>query len=236
MRRHLPTGRRALSALCCALLTATGSFACGPDTEARWDEFLDESDPERQEAQAAAEQQASCDGDPCTNCDITGYHLVGLETLLGPDLPIQFMTQVTVNGGTADFSFQPLSLGVGVVDTPREEVGDPIVVTGVDISTGIFTIDFGEVTVTGMANPISGGDILATIVLDGRILSDDAWAGAVTGMATQPVAADLTGSTFGALRVADPADRPDFPCDTTMSPLVCYTTCSDLLGLIGEGE
>ena len=83
-----------------------------------------------------------------------------------------------------------------------------------------------------MANPISGGDILATIVLDGRILSDDAWAGAVSGMATQPVAADLAGSTFGALRVADPSDRPQFPCDTTMSPIVCYTTCGDLLGLI----
>ena len=108
MSRQLPTGRRALEALCCALLLATGSLACGPDTEARWDEFLDESDPERQEAQDAAEQQASCDGDPCTNCDISGYHLVGLETLLGPDLPIQFMTQVTVNGDTADFSFQPL--------------------------------------------------------------------------------------------------------------------------------
>ena len=57
MSRHIPTGRRALAALCCALLTATGSLACGPDTEARWDEFLDESDPERQEAQETAKQQ-----------------------------------------------------------------------------------------------------------------------------------------------------------------------------------
>jgi hypothetical protein len=216
--------RRATPLCLAASLFALG--ACGPDTEARWNEYLDETNDAREAAAAAG----SCEGDACAACDISGYHLVGLETLLGPGVPIQFMTEVISDGDTATFSFQPLSLDMGSTDSPREEVGDAIVVSDVPIVDGTFIIDFGEVTVTGEANPISGGDIVATIVLEGRILSADAWAGTVTGMATSPVSADLVGSTFGAYRVSDPSERPAFPCDSSSGEKVCYTTC----GLLSE--
>lgn len=199
---------------------------CGPDTEARWNEFTEETQPARDAALAGG--SGSCDGEACTDCDISGYHIVGLETLLGPGTPIQFVVEVVDSGDTADFSFQPLSLDLGAIDTPREEVGDPIVVTGVPLTDGLFSIDFGEVTVPGSANPISGGDIVATIVLEGRILSSDAWAGDVSGAATSPVNADLAGSTFGAYRVEAPEDRPAFPCDESSGEKVCYTTCAGL--------
>ncbi|MGB1699503.1 MAG: hypothetical protein ACPHRO_06110, partial [Nannocystaceae bacterium] len=184
--------------------------------------YLDETNDAREAAAAAG----SCDGEACAACNISGYHLVGLETLLGIGTPIQFMTEVVSDGATATFSFQPLSLDMGAIDTPREEVGDPIVVEDVPIVDGTFTINFGEVTVSGEANPISGGDIVATIVLEGRILSSDAWAGTVSGMASSPVSADLSGSTFGAYRVADPAERPAFPCDVSSGEKICYTTCA----------
>lgn len=216
--------RRATPLYLVAPLLALG--ACGPDTEARWTEYLDETNDAREAALAAG----SCDGDACSACDISGYHLVGLETLLGPGVPIQFMTEVISDGDSATFSFQPLSLDMGSTDSPREEVGDPIIVSDVPIVDGTFVIDFGEVTVTGQANPISGGDIVATIVLEGRVLNNDAWAGTVTGMASSPVSADLVGSTFGAYRVSDPSERPAFPCDSSSGEKVCYTTC----GLLTE--
>jgi len=216
--------RRATPLLLVVPLLALG--ACGPDTEARWDEFLEETNDDRE----AAVTGGTCEGDACTVCDISGYHLVALETLLGPGVPIQFMTTVMSNGISADFSFQPLSLDIGSTDTPREEVGEPIVITGVPITDGTFTINFGEVTVSGAANPISGGNIVATIILEGRILSDNAWAGTVTGMATAPVTSDLTGATFAAYRVGDPSERPAFPCDSSSGEKICYTTCA----LLGE--
>jgi hypothetical protein len=64
--------------------------------------------------------------------------------------------------------------------------------------------------VTGMANPITGGDIVATLTIEGAIQSEDLWCGTVDGMATSPISLPLAGSTFAATRIeaTDAASLP----------------------------
>jgi hypothetical protein len=77
-------------------------------------------------------------------------------------------------------------------------------------AAGAFTLDFGDTMVTGMANPITGSDIAATLSLQGTIQDANLWCGSVTGMVTSPITQDLMGSTFAAVRVeaTDPASLP----------------------------
>ncbi|WP_106390975.1 hypothetical protein [Enhygromyxa salina] len=156
--------------------------------------------------------------------DVTGNFLFAVETNLGPDLPMQFATTVTFTasadglGGVADFSFQPLSLDQGEILTPREFVGDPLVFDDIPIAAdGSFEVDMGLVKVTGAANPITGSDIEATLLISGEVLDMDTMCGDVAGMVTVPLEAPLEpGSFFAASRLADDGSDPstlptDFP-------------------------
>jgi hypothetical protein len=63
--------------------------------------------------------------------------------------------------------------------------------------------DFGSIAIAGEANPISGTEITADITLLGQLLSDQLLCGEVEGSITAPIALDLTGSTWGSLRITD---------------------------------
>jgi hypothetical protein len=52
---------------------------------------------------------------------------------------------------------------------PREPIGDPLCFEGLAIDGGAFTIDAGVVMVTGMANPITGANITASLIMMGTI-------------------------------------------------------------------
>lgn len=123
---------------------------------------------------------------------------------------------------TATFTFQPLSLDVGSKTEPQEPVGEPLIFTGVEFdANGNFSIDMGLVMVTGAANPVTGSDLEATLVLDGHVVHVDALCGDVTGILMSPLEADLSGSTFAMIRLADPDMLPDeFPyrCDQVPPP------------------
>ncbi|HLT38042.1 MAG TPA: hypothetical protein VK034_17270, partial [Enhygromyxa sp.] len=159
--------------------------------------------------------------------DMNGKFLFALTTSLGPDTPLQFVTTVdftpTAGGGaTADFTFQPLSLDVGATTTPREFVGEPIIYQDIAIDLeGNYEIDMGTVMVTGAANPVTGSDITATLVVHGSIVHMDAFCGQLTGDLISPLEYNLDGSEFAAMRLVDddgsnPATLPtEFPfkCD-----------------------
>ena len=148
--------------------------------------------------------------------DINGTFLFALETSLGPDLPLQFATTVFFDpspdgaGGTAEFSFQPLSLNQGETLVPREFIGDPLVYSGIEVDAeGKYDIDMGLVMVTGMANPVTGSDIEATLVVHGEIRNMNQFCGELEGELMSPLQFDLAGSTFAAMRLADDGSDPD---------------------------
>lgn len=201
-------------------------FALGcPDTEARYNEFLDGTKDQRPTTAAEEEDSGSETGTPTDLPDeginMSGTYLLALETSLGPDTPLQFITTIdeTLNpdgSGVANFTFLPLSLAVGSQTDPR--VCDPCMDGGLafnDIpisANGEFTIDMGLVTVCGESNPVTGSDIEATLVIDAHIVHADAICGDITGMLMVPLEFDLTGSTFAMLRLDDEG------CDPTTLP------------------
>ncbi|MGB1274282.1 MAG: hypothetical protein ACPG77_00925 [Nannocystaceae bacterium] len=105
---------------------------------------------------------------------------------------------------------------------PRLFVGDVISFTDIEVKDdGSFFIDFGNTTLVGEANPITGTEIVATLTMNGFIQSEDFICGLVNGMLLAPVENTLDGSTFGAVRMesADPAIYP-VPA-TDEFPMLC---------------
>jgi hypothetical protein len=206
-----------------------------PDSEARWNEFLDATKDERPDG-------GDGDGDPTGDGDgdgdaaipnMNGTFLFALTTSLGPDTPLQFATTVSNmeiaedgSGATADFSFRPLTLDVGATTTPRECLPDSLDFTGVEFdANGNFEIDMGLVMVSGTANPVTGSDIQASLTVLGHIAHKNAICGELMGMLMSPLEYNLDGSEFGAIRLGDDGCTSDtlplefpFSCDTVPPP------------------
>lgn len=199
------------SAFALAVAATSGLLAGCPsaDPPAKLDAFLEETQDERDEA---ASMKMDVGG---TLADISGTHLFALSATLSPTTPLQFVATVdltsTAEGGTMSITFQPLSLDITATTTPREMVGDPLTFTDIPVDAGGgFTLDFGSVGVVGAANPITGADIEASLVITGAIQNPDLWCGTVTGAVTVPLDYDLVNSSFAAVRVEDtsPAGLP----------------------------
>lgn len=183
------------------VLTSLVAGCPEPDAEGKYNSFLDETEDEREDAANIKMDQGGA------LVDISGDFLFALAAVIDPAHPLQFYTTVTftatADGGTADMQLQPLSLDQGGTVAPRQPVGEVLPLLGVPVdASGKFQVMIAQpVMVTGMANPITGSDIVATLNLDGVIQSEDLFCGTVTGMVTQPLMLDLMGSTFAAVRV-----------------------------------
>jgi hypothetical protein len=133
--------------------------------------------------------------------NLTGDHLLAVAIVIAPETPLQFLATVTQEDSILRMSLQPLSLDPGATTGPRKPVGAPIQATTEIAPDGTFVVELGEVLVTGEANPITGSDIVATLLLEGTVQSSDAWCGDASGAITQPLRLDLLGSTFAGTRV-----------------------------------
>jgi len=158
--------------------------------------------------------------------DISGTFILALDPSILPGLPLQFFVTSTFtptpSGGSLNLDFQPLSLEPMSTTEPRLFVGDVISFTDIEVKDdGSFFIDFGNTTLVGEANPITGTEIVATLTMNGFIQSEDFICGLVNGMLLAPVENTLDGSTFGAVRMesADPAIYP-VPA-TDEFPMLC---------------
>ncbi len=183
------------------------------DTKGKLNRFLDETADVR-----TPPPDTSVGGG--TIADVNGTFLLALEATIAPGLPLQFLTTVKFTedaaggGGTLDLDLQPLALDLGSTTSPRTPVGDPIVAHGVPVAAdGSWVADLGTVAVPGAANPLTGSDISANVVLHGVIQSADLMCGTVTGKIFSPIQSDLAGSTFAAARVPpeaaqDPSKLP----------------------------
>lgn len=141
-------------------------------------------------------------GDPA---DIAGSFLLSIQTPLGGPLRLIADVEYTAagEGGTADFTFQPIVATNCDEKTGGQPAGDPVTVTGVTINAdGTFELALDDVTVDGSANAIiCDAEIQADLVVTGGVNDADLNCGTISGMVTAPVMAPLDGSTFGAVRV-----------------------------------
>jgi hypothetical protein len=187
------------SALGLTASLATMPGCPSPEPEEKLDGFVKETKEERDEAQA----MKMC---PSTSVeDISGTFLFAIGAVISPATPLQFIATVTAtsssSGGTATIEFQPLAL----------DVGEPLILPAATIDPeGCFALNLGTTMVTGMANPITGSDIVADLAIEGGTVSPDLWCGTVSGMVSMPLMLDLAGSTFAATRISatDPASLP----------------------------
>lgn len=195
-------------AMLLALTLAPLGGCGGPDPEGKFNEYASEAEqfdlpPVRMDIPP-----------PPPSFDLTGKSLLAISTIVSKDLPLQFISTVTQrqeNDGSIfiDIELQPLSLEIGKVLVPRMPVGEPLVFKDIPVIDGKYTVDAGETMVTGAANPITGSDITATLVLAAEVRDSDFVCGAVTGMVTSPLMTTVDGSTFAAVRLADESMLPD---------------------------
>ncbi len=188
---------RILSAL---LLGACLGFAC-VDPEERYDDF--------NERTASMRGRDSGMGESTERFDWSGRYLLALSTVLAPDQPLLFAVDAEVASDLTlvDLRFQALTTNMD--SEQRTPVGEPFSVEDVTYSEeGTFEADLGQVTVPGRANPITGSDIVAQVQLrasayEGAAELPQHFCGDASGMVSQPVSLDLTGSTFGAVLTED---------------------------------
>jgi hypothetical protein len=204
IRRPLASSRLLALPFVLGLATTPLAGCPSPKPDEKYDEFLEETEDEREDA---ANMKLDVGG---SLADVNGTFLFALAAIINPPTPLQFFTTVTFEpladgtGGTMSLSMQPLALDQGQALVPRTPVGDPLEISGVmvDASGSFMVAPTEDLMVPGAANPITGGDIVVQgLVLTGSIQSEDIMCGSVTGMVTAPVMLDLAGSTFAAERV-----------------------------------
>lgn len=186
------------------LLAASVLLCAGcPDPEAKFQEFVDNTKDDRDFVPVQPDIMAA-------TADISGTFLLAVTPKFAPGTPLQM---IATNVMTTDESgntwltttLQPLSLDSLKVTTPRMPVGDPLVIEMIPVIDGAFTIDTGTLMFPGEANPLTGSQIVAALVLAGQIVSADFYCGTITGSVMEPIMQDMQGSTFAAVRVQDTA-------------------------------
>ena len=212
---------RTLLALSAVSLVAAFIACDTPDPEGRYDEFGRLTESYR--------STSTTNNDPnnAVQVDFSGRYFLSIATPLAPSTPLFFDTTVTVDESfVANFSFQPLKTDE-LAGAPRADarapVGDPIIVNGVQLGTdGIFDLELTDAAVSGDANPISGGDIVATIQLHGFVTSASAFCGTADGQVSEPTQLGLVGSTFAAVSISNDDLKlivPEAKCASGVVPI-----------------
>ncbi|HVU01517.1 MAG TPA: hypothetical protein VHE30_07185 [Polyangiaceae bacterium] len=166
---------------------------------------------------------ASSDAPGCTvpPDSINAKYLLAISVTLAAGTPILVLANVTTPelGSGTGLSLDAQPLAAADRKTP---VGDAIEAGPFPVSAeGSFTADLVGLRVTGAANPVTGGDILADVSLNGNLCGDPrSFCGTVTGYVKEPLPLDLAGSTFTLTRVEpseDPPLRPPIDCAGTLA-------------------
>jgi|GEM_PF-1764049 len=222
-------------ALSVAGLALTGC----PDPQGEYDAFVERKKPFEVELPAGGGEAG---GEAGTDVMIeqlpaieSGRFVFGLAPNLDPTKPMAFIADIVFElsedrseGKVISMTLDPrtcvtaedmnqLSAGEGILYAPSE----PPVID----SQGNFVADFGTQNVPGAANCISGSFIEAILKLKGRVVSEDAICGKVSGELILPFAYPLTGSTFAAKRLeGDSIVGVDVP-----------GSCDDVLPMMPQG-
>ena len=142
--------------------------------------------------------------------DITGEYLLSIQTSLGTQLRFALTSVFTPSesGGTVNWTFQPLKFdGCAPTGNGGTPVGESLQLDGVPVSeTGTFDVTATGTNVDGQAVPglCPVDPVVADIQLIGAVRSEDLFCGDVAGMVLEPLETTLAGSTFGAVKLAEP--------------------------------
>lgn len=143
------------------------------------------------------------DPDACAGrLDISGDYLLAVATVMNPSAPLLFFADFAIDTSAEPWgltvTMQPISHG------DRSDVGTAFEATGTIAGDGVFSLDFGEVTIPGAANPvIPGVDVVAALLMGGCTNSLTFNCGNIAGSITTPAQLPLTGSTYGAVALND---------------------------------
>jgi hypothetical protein len=156
-----------------------------------------------------------------TSGAVTGRYLLALSVTLAPTKPILALTDVTtpaLDGGAGlSLEAQPLSAADRRTPVGQKLARGPFPVD----PSGSFRAEMSGLAVQGAANPVTGGDILANLVLAGSLCGDGRiFCGTVSGNVEKPLPLDLAGSTFTLTHVdpsTDPPTRPTIDCAGTLA-------------------
>lgn len=181
-------------------------FAGCVDPGARYDDFIERTADQRRD-----DEPDSGMVEPTDRFDWSGSYLLALSTTLSADSPLLFAVDAELSEDLEriELTLQPLTTDGD--DEPRTPIGDSFGISDIAYEEdGTFSADLGDVSVPGRANPITGSDIVASVQLSAR--TQDArderpiiFCGQVSGMVVEPIALDLSGSRFGAVRTDDVA-------------------------------
>ena len=151
--------------------------------------------------------------------DATGHFLFGVHIAAAPNAaPIEVISDwvVTPTGtNTATVSYTGYALTVGTLQIATDPPGPHFSASNMVVAPdGSFTAALMG-TLPGDANPITTGlQVDVKGVLSGTIKSKDLVCGTITGTAVL----DLSGSTFGLMRVAPGTLGADLPTPITACP------------------
>ena len=177
-------------ALCLLAISLSGC----PDPQGVADDFIDNRAELDLRDMAAPSDAAMM---PCrAPAEATGTYILAVLTALDPGKPLLLKAEVVTDLESEPKTIQMVLQPLGVED--RTPLGDIIAPEAVEIGEdGRFSIPFGNVVVTGEANPISGSEIEADLTLNGEIRGEQDICGLIEGDLIRPTAFSLNGSTVG---------------------------------------
>ena len=152
------------------LLLAVLPLVGCPDPDAAYDDYV-------KRRPVAAEADAAVGG----LSDVTGVHLLAIATFIDPDRPLLFTADVVVTRNPSPTPDNVATISVTAqglrcqyqMECDKIPIGDVLpTITGTVKENGTFELDFGQQTVDGQANPISGRPITAILKLNGAIQSE----------------------------------------------------------------
>jgi hypothetical protein len=135
--------------------------------------------------------------------------LFAFNSVLAPGLPFQAIVTLTPGSGTVDLTLQFLSLDQGSTTSPRQLTDAIYEYMGVPVdATGTFYWDTGVILIPGVANPITGADVVVSIQANVVPVGTPAYCGAAGGLVLMPVEVTLDGSTHAMTAVSGVDNLP----------------------------
>lgn len=198
-----------------SLLTLAVSCA---DPDGEFQDFVERATQiEQSDAGMDVEQDVGNEGGeasactPLTQADVANGYMFTLAAVILPSKPFVADATLTIDeaNNTVSMSVQPLSAADKTTPVGSPILGGPFQIE----ADGSFEADFGVITMTGAANPISGSDLVTELRLSaapgGWCQESSFVCGAAEGIASKPIEnLNLKGSTFTFQKLSAPGQYP----------------------------
>ena len=149
-----------------------------------------------------------------------GLYYARLSTTLARKVPLHFLVEIGEKDNESFFNLTPISTQGELI---KQNLIENTLTTNAD---GTFVVNTGDVDVNGLANPLSGSDILANLILEGKFVTGGGLCGALAGCLIRPYSYDLVGSTFTLIPIADESAVPsEFARTVAVEEMECPTVC-----------